>query len=63
MPADEKQPLIVRDGYPPGVPCWVDTEQPDPETAAGFYGGLFGWESDPQGAAFTVNKYDPGRAG
>jgi predicted enzyme related to lactoylglutathione lyase len=33
-----------RDGYIPGVPCWVDTSQPDPEAAAGFYGDLFGWE-------------------
>jgi uncharacterized protein len=33
-----------RDGYPAGVPCWVDTSQPDPDAAAGFYGGLFGWE-------------------
>ncbi len=33
-----------RDGYIPGVPCWIDTTQPDPEAAAGFYGGLFGWE-------------------
>jgi predicted enzyme related to lactoylglutathione lyase len=30
--------------YPPGVPCWVDTEQPDPEAACAFYAGLFGWE-------------------
>lgn len=33
-----------RDGYIPGVPCWVDTSQPDPDAAAEFYGGLFGWE-------------------
>jgi hypothetical protein len=33
-----------RDGYIPGVPCWVDTSQPDPEAAAEFYSGLFGWE-------------------
>jgi uncharacterized protein len=33
-----------RDGYIPGVPCWVDTSQPDPESAIDFYGGLFGWE-------------------
>lgn len=33
-----------RDGYIPGVPCWVDTHQPDPQAAAAFYGGLFGWE-------------------
>ena len=42
-----------RDGYPPGVPCWVDTSQPDPDAAAEFYGGLFGWELEdtmPEGA-------------
>ena len=33
-----------RDGYIPGVPCWVDTNQPDPEAALPFYSGLFGWE-------------------
>ncbi len=36
--------MLTRDGYPPGVPCWVDTAQPDPEAAAGFYSGLFGWQ-------------------
>jgi predicted enzyme related to lactoylglutathione lyase len=33
-----------RDGYIPGVPCWVDTSQPDPEAAVDFYSRLFGWE-------------------
>ena len=33
-----------RDGYIPGVPCWVDTSQPDPEAAVDFYGDLFGWQ-------------------
>ena len=33
-----------RDGYIPGVPCWVDTGQPDPVAAVDFYRGLFGWE-------------------
>ena len=33
-----------RDGYMPGVPCWVDTSQPDPEAAVAFYRGLFGWD-------------------
>jgi len=33
-----------RDGYIPGVPCWVDTSQPDPAAAVAFYGELFGWE-------------------
>jgi uncharacterized protein len=32
-----------RDGYIPGVPCWIDTSQPDPEAAVAFYSGLFGW--------------------
>ena len=35
--------MLERDGYMPGVPCWVDTSQPDPEAAVSFYGGLFGW--------------------
>jgi len=33
-----------RDHYIPGVPCWVDTSQPDPQAAVEFYRGLFGWE-------------------
>jgi predicted enzyme related to lactoylglutathione lyase len=33
-----------RDGYIPGVPCWVDTGHPDPDAAVSFYGDLFGWE-------------------
>ena len=33
-----------RDGYITGVPCWIDTSQPDPKAAAEFYRGLFGWD-------------------
>jgi predicted enzyme related to lactoylglutathione lyase len=33
-----------RDGYIPGVPCWVDASEPDPDAAVDFYRGLFGWE-------------------
>lgn len=29
--------------YPSGVPCWIDTEQPDKDAACHFYGSLFGW--------------------
>lgn len=36
--------IIDRRSYLPGVPCWIDTEQPDPDAAAEFYVGLFGWE-------------------
>ena len=46
--------MLERDGYLPGVPCWVDTSQPDPEAAVAFYGGLFGWDFEdttPPGAA------------
>lgn len=33
-----------RDGYIEGVPCWIDSNQPDLDAAKDFYGGLFGWE-------------------
>jgi uncharacterized protein len=33
-----------RDGYIPGVPCWVEAGESDPEAALDFYGGLFGWQ-------------------
>jgi uncharacterized protein len=36
--------LPERDRYIPGVPCWVDSTQPNPQAAAEFYGGVFGWE-------------------
>jgi len=36
--------LPERDGYIPGVPCWVDASEPDPEAAVDFYRALFGWE-------------------
>jgi predicted enzyme related to lactoylglutathione lyase len=29
--------------YPPGAPCWIDSEQPDPDAAVDFYSALFGW--------------------
>src|SRR5687768_6245442 len=36
--------MAPKDRYIPGVPCWIDTTQPDPEAAVAFYGGVFGWE-------------------
>jgi uncharacterized protein len=36
--------VLPRDGYIDGVPCFIDTAQPDIEAAQRFYGGLFGWE-------------------
>ena len=46
-----------RDGYIPGVPCWVDTSQPDPDAALAFYGGLFGWEFEDMMPAGSPGKY------
>jgi predicted enzyme related to lactoylglutathione lyase len=50
-----------RDGYIPGVPCWVDTSQPDPEAAAEFYRGLFGWEIEDVMPPGSEMKYFMGR--
>jgi uncharacterized protein len=36
--------MTEQDRYIPGVPCWIDTTQPDPAAAVDFYSGLFGWE-------------------
>jgi predicted enzyme related to lactoylglutathione lyase len=38
--------MSTREDYPAGVPCWVDTNQPDPAAAARFYSGLFGWDTE-----------------
>jgi predicted enzyme related to lactoylglutathione lyase len=42
--------MSERDGFGPGVPCWVDTWQPDAASAAAFYAALFGWETEPTDA-------------
>ncbi len=49
--------MLERDGYPAGVPCWVDTGQPDPEAAVAFYGDLFGWEFDDRTPAGSSQRY------
>ena len=41
--------MSERETYQPGVPCWVDTLEPDPEAAMRFYGELLGWEFDGPG--------------
>ena len=46
-----------RDGYIPGVPCWIDTSQPDPESAVDFYRGLFGWEFEDVMPPESPGKY------
>jgi predicted enzyme related to lactoylglutathione lyase len=55
--------LPERDGYIAGVPCWVDSSQPDPDAAAEFYGGLFGWEFEDAMPAGSPGKYLMARLG
>ncbi len=49
--------ILERDGYPAGVPCWIDTGQPDPEAAVRFYAGLFGWEFEDRMPAESPGRY------
>ena len=53
--------MLERDGYIPGVPCWVDTTQPDPEAATNFYAGLFGWDFEDVMPEGSPVKYFIGR--
>jgi predicted enzyme related to lactoylglutathione lyase len=46
-----------RNGYIPGVPCWVDTSQPDPEAAVAFYRDLFGWDFEDVMPPGSEGKY------
>jgi predicted enzyme related to lactoylglutathione lyase len=38
--------MSERDGFQNGVPCWVDTWQPDADAAMSFYTQLCGWEAE-----------------
>ncbi len=49
--------MSEQDRYIPGVPCWIDTSQPDPQAAAEFYGSLFGWESEDVMPADSPMRY------
>lgn len=49
--------MLVRESYPPGVPCWIDTAQADPDAAAAFYAGLFGWAVEDQMPAEAPGRY------
>ena len=53
--------MAERDGYLPGVPCWIDTSHPDPEAAVAFYSGLFGWEFEDVMPPGSEGKYFIGR--
>jgi uncharacterized protein len=49
--------MSPQDRYIPGVPCWIDTTQPDPDAAVEFYGGLFGWEFEDVMPPGSPGKY------
>jgi predicted enzyme related to lactoylglutathione lyase len=49
--------MSERDGFQPGVPCWVEAWQPDPEAAVGFYAELFGWEAEDTTPPGAPEKY------
>jgi predicted enzyme related to lactoylglutathione lyase len=51
-----------RDGYIPGVPCWVDASEPDPEAALDFYAGLFNWDFEDATPPDAGRKYFVARA-
>lgn len=36
--------MLKREGYPSGVPCWIDVLEPDVAATMAFYGELFGWD-------------------
>jgi uncharacterized protein len=44
-----------RDGYAPGVPCWVASVHRDPESVVGFYIELFGWRITEAGGFFMCS--------
>jgi predicted enzyme related to lactoylglutathione lyase len=50
-----------QDRYIPGVPCWIDTTQPDPAAATQFYGRLFGWEFEDVAPPDSPQRYFVGR--
>jgi uncharacterized protein len=49
--------MSERDGFEYGVPCWVAHVSAEPESAVGFYAGLFGWEADDQMPADHPGSY------
>jgi predicted enzyme related to lactoylglutathione lyase len=51
--------VLARDGYPVGVPCWIDTSQRDLDAAKAFYGALFDWQfEDRMAGRYAIAKLD-----
>ena len=51
----------MSDRYIPGVPCWVDSPQRDPEAARTFYEDLFEWELEDVMPPESPMRYFVGR--
>lgn len=49
--------MLKREGYPAGVPCWIDLLQPDVAATMAFYGGLFGWDFEVRTPAGAPTAY------
>jgi predicted enzyme related to lactoylglutathione lyase len=47
----KERPMLERDRYPAGVPCWIESTHAEPKEAADFYAGLFGWAIDDRAPA------------
>jgi predicted enzyme related to lactoylglutathione lyase len=49
--------MLERDGYPSGVPCWIDVVQPDFDRTVAFYGALFDWTFENRTPADAPFRY------
>ena len=47
-----------RDGFPAGVPAWIDTEQPDLAAAKAFYSGIYGWQFEDRAGPGSEARYE-----
>jgi uncharacterized protein len=55
--------MSEQDRYIPGVPCWIDTTQPDPGAAVAFYADLFGWDFEDVMPPGSPGEYHVARIG
>ncbi len=53
----------LRTKYRPGVPCWVDSSQPDVDAGVAFYSSVLGWELEERPVADQDDRYLVARHG
>jgi uncharacterized protein len=49
--------MSERDGYAPGVPCWVASVHADPAAVVSFYTELFGWDAEDEMPPDSPERY------